>query len=165
MQPGRILLSCAVLVALGLPAGAAPDEDLLGKAAGYPIGSRTNWFYDERVRVGSFSHLDSILQHYTLKKAASPRPLPKISAEPRIEYRFEQQPRTLDDFLNHQRVTGFLLIRDGEVLTERYQYNRNAEHRFRFAFDGEVHCQHRRRDGAGRKEDRFARRYHRQICA
>jgi Beta-lactamase len=130
MQPGRILLSCAVLVALGLPAGAAPAEDLLGKAAGYPIGSRANWFYDERVRVGSFSHLDSILQHYTLKNAVSPRPLPKISAEPGIEYRFEQQTRTLDDFFNHQRVTGFLLIRDGEVLTERYQYNRNAEHRF-----------------------------------
>jgi hypothetical protein len=55
MQPGLLLLSCAVLVALGLPAGAAPDEDLLGKAAGYPVGSRVNWFYDERVRVGSFS--------------------------------------------------------------------------------------------------------------
>jgi CubicO group peptidase (beta-lactamase class C family) len=129
MQPGRILLSCAVLVALGLPAGAAPDEDLLGKASGYPVGSRTNWFYGERVRVGSFSHLDSILPHYTLK-AVSARPLPKISTEPGVEYRFEQQTRTLDDFLNHQRVTGFLLIRDGEVLTERYQYDRNAEHRF-----------------------------------
>jgi hypothetical protein len=88
MQPGRILLSCAVLVALGLPAGAAPDEDLLGKAAGYPIGSRANWFYDESVRVGSFSHLDSILQHYTLNKPASPRPLRKTSTEPGIEYRF-----------------------------------------------------------------------------
>ena len=39
MPPGRILLSCMVLVALAFPAGAAPDEDLLGKAAGYPIGT------------------------------------------------------------------------------------------------------------------------------
>ncbi len=130
MQPGRILLSCAVLVALGLPAGAAPDEDLLGKAAGYPVGSRANWFYDERVRVGSFSQLDSILQHYTLNKAVSPRPLPKISSEPKLDYRFEQQTRTLDDFLDHQRVTGFLLIRDGEVLAERYQYDRKPDNRF-----------------------------------
>ena len=130
MQPGRILLSCAVLVALGLPAGAAPDEDLLGKAAGYPVGTRANWFYDERVRVGSFSQLDSILQHYTLNKAVSPRPLPKISSEPKLDYRFEQQTRTLDDFLDHQRVTGFLLIRDGEVLAERYQYDRKPDNRF-----------------------------------
>jgi CubicO group peptidase (beta-lactamase class C family) len=130
MQPGLLLLSCAVLVALALPASAAPDEELLGKAAGYPVGSRTNWFYDERVRVGSFSHLDSILQHYTLTKAASPRPLPKISTEPKIAYRFEQQTRTLDDFLNRQRVTGFLLIRNGEVLAERYQYDRTPDNRF-----------------------------------
>jgi CubicO group peptidase (beta-lactamase class C family) len=130
MQPGRILLSCAVLVALAPPAAAAPDEDVLGKAAGYPIGSRTNWFYDEHVRVGSFSHLDSILPHYTLKKAASPLALRKVSNEPKIEYRFEQRTHTLDDFLNHQRVTGFLLIKDGELLTERYQYDRKAENRF-----------------------------------
>ncbi|WP_245310306.1 serine hydrolase domain-containing protein [Bradyrhizobium jicamae] len=112
-----------------MPAAAAPDEELLGKAAGYPIGSPANWFYDERVRVGSFSHLDSILPHYTLKKAASPLPLRKTSTEPKVEYRFEQQTHTLDDFLNRQRVTGFLLIKDGELLTERYQYNRNADHR------------------------------------
>ena len=58
MQRGRILFSCMALVALSLPALAAPDEDLLGKAAGYPIGTRANWFYEENVRVGSFSNLD-----------------------------------------------------------------------------------------------------------
>jgi CubicO group peptidase (beta-lactamase class C family) len=130
MQSGQLLLSCAVLVVLALPASAAPDEELLGKAAGYPVGSRTNWFYDERVRVGSFSHLDGILQHNTLKKAAAPRPLPKVSSEPKIEYRFEAQTRTLDDFLDRQRVTGFLLIRNGEVLAERYQYDRKPDNRF-----------------------------------
>jgi CubicO group peptidase (beta-lactamase class C family) len=135
MQPGRILLSCAVFFcavffALILPARAAPDEELLGKAAGYPVGSRANWFYDERVRVGSFSHLDSLLPHYTLKKAVAPRALPKISSAPKIEYRFEQQTLTLDDFLDRQRVTGFLLIKGGEVLAERYQYDRKPDHRF-----------------------------------
>jgi CubicO group peptidase (beta-lactamase class C family) len=130
MQPLRILFSCAVLVVLGSPVRAAPDEELLGKAAGYPIGSPATWFYDERVRVGSFSHLDGILQHYTLKKPAAPRALAKASAEPDIKYRFEQQDRTLDDFLNRQRVTGFLLIKDGEVLAERYQYDRKPDHRF-----------------------------------
>lgn len=130
MQPLRILLSCAVLVALNSPARPAPDEELLGKAAGYPLGSPTNWFYDEHVRVGSFSHLDSILPHYTLKKPAAPRALPKAATDPDIKYRFEQQSRSLDDFLDRQRVTGFLLIKDGEVLAERYQYDRKPDHRF-----------------------------------
>jgi CubicO group peptidase (beta-lactamase class C family) len=130
MQPLRILLSCAVLFALGSPLRAAPDEQQLGREDGYPIGSPFNWFYNERVRVGSFSRLDEILPHYTLKKPAAPLPLPKTSSAPKIEYRFEQQALTLDDFLNRQRVTGFLLIKDGEVLAERYQYDRKPDHRF-----------------------------------
>ena len=128
--PGRILFSCMVIVALALPAIAAPDEDLLGKAAGYPIGNRANWYYEESVRVGSFSHLDRLLPHYTLTKSATPLPLPAAAAEPKIEYRFEKQAWSLDDFLRHQRVTGFLLIKDGQVLAERYQYDRNARNRF-----------------------------------
>jgi CubicO group peptidase (beta-lactamase class C family) len=130
MQRGRILFSCMALVALSLPALAAPDEDLLGKAAGYPIGTRANWFYKENVRVGSFSNLDSMLPHYTLTKSVTPLPLPAAPVEAGIEYRFEKQTWSLDDFLAHQRVTGFLLIKDGEILAERYQYNRNAGNRF-----------------------------------
>jgi CubicO group peptidase (beta-lactamase class C family) len=112
------------------PAHAAPDEELLGKSAGYPIGTRTNWFFDERVRVGSFSHLDEILAHHTLQRSATPLPLPKAANPPDISYRFEEKDNSLDDFLSHQRVTGFLLIKDGQILAERYQYDRTAQNRF-----------------------------------
>ena len=129
MRPVLVLLPC-VLLALAYPAAAAPDEELLGKSAGYPIGTRSNWFFDERVRVGSFSHLDSILPHHTLAKAATPLPLPKAASAPKIEYSFQNQTFALDDFLAHQRVTGFLLIKDGKILAERYQYDRNSANRF-----------------------------------
>ena len=56
---GWMSLQRLVVLALGVLATtavfAAPDEDVLGKAQGYPIGNRSNWFYDEAVRVGSFS--------------------------------------------------------------------------------------------------------------
>jgi CubicO group peptidase (beta-lactamase class C family) len=130
MQPARLLICCAALLVLTLPAAAAPDEEKLGKSAGYPIGTRANWYYEESVRVGSFSRLDGILPHYTLEKAASPLPLPRAASEPRIEYRFAQQSYGIDDFLERQRVTGLLLIRDGEILIERYQYDRSAASRF-----------------------------------
>ena len=107
-----------------------PTRNCWGRPPAIRSARPLTGFYDEHVRVGSFSHLDSILRHYTLKKAEAPRPLPKISAEPRIEYRFERETLTLDDFLNRQRVTGFLLIKDGEVLAERYQYDRKPDHRF-----------------------------------
>src|SRR5207244_337239 len=95
MRPARILLAC-LLAALAFPALAAPDEELLGKAKGYPIGTRINWFFDEGVRVGSFSHLDEILPHNTLRKAASPLPL-RASGDAKLGYRFENNSLTLDD--------------------------------------------------------------------
>ena len=129
MQPRRTLLPCAALLAMTFSALAAPDEDLLGKKAGYPIGTRANWFYDESVRVGSFSNLDKILPHDTLKRAASSMPL-QAAGEQHLEYRFDHRTYTIDDFLARQRITGLLLIKDGEVLLERYQYGRNAANRF-----------------------------------
>ena len=92
---------------------------------------RANWFFDEGVRVGSFSHLDEILPHYTLSKAATPLPLAAAAgdAEDRA-IGSKTRACTLDDFLAHQRVTGLLLIKDGEILVERYQYDRKPTDRF-----------------------------------
>ena len=129
MRLPRILLPCVVLVGLALPAAGAPDEEQLGKKAGYPIGTRASWFYDESVRVGSFSNLDRLLPHYTLQKAATPLPLPAATDPPDIKYLFGGRLFSLDDFLARQRVTGLLLIKDGEVLFERYQYDRTPAHR------------------------------------
>jgi CubicO group peptidase (beta-lactamase class C family) len=128
----RLMIPTLLLALLThpFPARAAPDEELLGKSAGYPIGTRTNWFFDERVRVGSFSHLDEILAHHTLQRSPAPLPLPKAANPPDISYRFDEKDNSLDDFLNHQRVTGFLLIKDGQILAERYQYDRTAQNRF-----------------------------------
>src|ERR1700760_2721883 len=130
MQSAKRLVLSAPIALMACPALAAPDEQPLGKAAGYPIGKRGSWFYDESVRVGSFSNLDKILVHYTLDKSASPLALPVAAADPKIEYRSDNATYTLDDFLAHQRVTGLLLIKDGEVLFERYQYERSAANRF-----------------------------------
>ena len=129
MRPVMILAPFLALLA-SCSAQAAPDEELLGKSAGYPIGTRATWFFDERVRVGSFSHLDEIFPHHTLQKSIAPQPLPKAADAPDIAYRFEGKEYSLDDFLSHQRVTGFMLIRNGEVIAERYQYDRTAQNRF-----------------------------------
>ena len=129
MQPSRILMWCAALVALASPAAGAPDEELLGKSAGYPIGTRSSWFFDESVRIGSFSNLDRFLPHYTLTKAATAMPLP-VDADPlKLEYPFENRTYTVDDFLARQRITGLLVIKDGKILLERYQYDRTPAHR------------------------------------
>jgi CubicO group peptidase (beta-lactamase class C family) len=125
----RVPMIATLLVALTSPLAAAPDEELLGKSRGYPVGTPSTWFYDEAVRVGSFSHMDSFLPHHRLGRATAPRPLPKAAKDPGYTYRFDYDTRTVDDFLSRRRVTGLMVIKDGVVQIERYQYDRTPEHR------------------------------------
>jgi CubicO group peptidase (beta-lactamase class C family) len=119
-----------LLLASSVPhAVAAPDEELLGKSAGYPIGTRATWFYDERVRVGSFSHVDTLFLHNRLKRAPSPLSLPVAAEELKLRYVFEGRALDLEQFLERQRITGLLIIKDGQILLERYQYGRLPTHR------------------------------------
>ena len=47
-----------------------------------------------------------------------------------FRYKFENRTLSVDDFLERQRVTGLLIVKDGEILLERYQYDRLPTHRF-----------------------------------
>lgn len=125
IRGGLAVLIGAMACCAAIQAAAAPDEELLGKDAGYPIGTRSTWFVDERVRVGSFSHLDSILPFNRLPRADTPRPLSFAASEPAYVY----TGRTIDDFLARRRVTGLMVIKDGVVQVERYQYDRTPAHR------------------------------------
>jgi CubicO group peptidase (beta-lactamase class C family) len=118
-----------VLAAVPPPARAAPDEDALGKAAGYPIGTRDTWYADERMFVGSYSHLDTILPHTRVARADTARLLPAAATAPAYAYRYFSEKRTIDDFLARRRVTGLMVIKDGIVQVERYQYDRTPAHR------------------------------------
>ena len=130
MNMWRAPVRCLILAPLVSSAVAAPDEELLGKSAGYPVGTRANWFFEERVRVGSFSHLDTLYPSNRVKKAASPLPLPAVAtSELKFTYMFEGHTLEVKDFLDRQRVTGLLIIKNGQVLLERYQYDRLPTHR------------------------------------
>ena len=129
----RPALIAVLLVGCGMGyARAAPDEELLGKDRGYPVGTPATWFSDERVRVGSFSQLDSILPHHRLLRADRPRALPVAATTPEYSYTGRYTGQTIDridDFLARRRITGLMVIKDGVVQLERYQYGRTPEHR------------------------------------
>lgn len=115
---------------------AAPDEEKLGKALGYPVGEARSWFFDEGVRVGSFTHQAEIrgIQNggiNQLKPAAEPMPLPKAEREPAFRWNIDHLHNLgIDDYLARQRIMGLMVIKDGVVQAERYQYDRTPQHRF-----------------------------------
>jgi CubicO group peptidase (beta-lactamase class C family) len=113
---------------------AAPDEDKLGKANGYPVGTQENYFYEESVGVGSFSNLDKInfraLSLAPLRASPLPMPLPKAANTPNFRWFLDGRYYGVDDYLDRQRIMGLMIVKNGEVLVERYQYERKPEQRF-----------------------------------
>ena len=48
---------------------------------------------------------------------------------PAFEYRFDGRTRTLDDYLQRQRATAVLVLKDGEIVAERFNYGRTPDMR------------------------------------
>ncbi|HET7763650.1 MAG TPA: serine hydrolase [Burkholderiales bacterium] len=125
-----------ILSAVASAALAAPDEDKLGKRRGYPIGNAASWYYDESVRVGSFTHQAEIKGIYrgevhTLQPSSKPMPLPRAAQEPGFRWNAKDaRGLSVDDYLARQRIMGLLVVKDGMVQLERYQYERKPSDRF-----------------------------------
>jgi CubicO group peptidase (beta-lactamase class C family) len=56
-------------------------------------------------------------------------PLPLMRDPPKISY--QQAAQTIDDYLAEAKVTGLMVLKDGQIVLERYQYGRRPEMRFR----------------------------------
>jgi CubicO group peptidase (beta-lactamase class C family) len=127
-------LTAALL--MGAAALAAPDEDRLGKAQGYPVGNAASWYWDEGVRVGSFTHEAEIpgIFHgkvHVLQPSPNPMSLPTAKREPAIRWTIKDSGElSVDDFLARQRIMGLIVVKDSVIEVERYQYDRKATDHF-----------------------------------
>lgn len=123
-----------LLLALALAAGvsrAEPDEAVLNKATGYPVGSLGSW-YSEPYRVGSWSALDKVpgIKVRVVERPSEPSPLPRAASPAAISYRYKGMGFALADFMEHQRSTGLLVLKNGEIVAEHYRYGRKDDARF-----------------------------------
>ena len=111
---------------------AEPDEDALGKALGYPVGRNGAESRTMPYRVGSWSALDKVpgVLVHPVRKPDMVSPLPRMAQPPEIRYRHRNLGYTLDDYLNRRRITGLLILKDGQIVAERYRYERKEDARF-----------------------------------
>ena len=123
------LLKLFLFLAFGT-AFAAPDEDLLGKAQGYPVCKQARLGISEpHCLVGNLSHYDEVVPARVVK-AASPRALKRSASAPQLSYLHNAAARNVESFLANNRNTGLLVMKGDTILVERYQYDRKAEDRF-----------------------------------
>ncbi len=131
MSQRRRHLLILLLLAARL-AQAEPDEPELGQHSGYPVGTGLADWADMAHRVGSWSALDKVPGMLTspVQRSATPTPLPNAKTARPISYRFRNIGYALDDYLERRRITGLLILKDGEIVAERYRYGRNEDARF-----------------------------------
>lgn len=124
-----VLAACAGFVAS--LARAEPDEDRLGKMQGYPLGTATTW-YNNPNRVGAWSALDKVPGVLTrvVARGAQTSALPRAAQPPAISYRYRNVGYTLAEYLERQRATGVLVLKNGEIVAEHYRYGRKDDARF-----------------------------------
>lgn len=122
---------------LACAAQAAPDEALLNGASAYPPAGPAalapHLVADELPQhlLDSFTGaLEQRLPHRLVRKGAPSTPLARAPEDTAFSYEHDGRRLGVDDYLNRQRVTGLMVIQDGTVVLERYQYGRGPATRF-----------------------------------
>jgi CubicO group peptidase (beta-lactamase class C family) len=77
-------------------------------------------------RIGNFSEMDRVLNNYRLT----------TTSKDKINLKFYQNPpegliKKIDDYISKHSVVGFLILKNGEIVIERYQYGRKKDMTFR----------------------------------
>ena len=113
-------------------AQAAPDEDALNKASGYPFQRLYADFslLPDTYKVGNFTNMDRIFWPREIAASGQPRELTKRSEPFSVSYPFNGKTYTIADILDRQRITGLLILKGDTIVYEAYQYDRKPEHKF-----------------------------------
>jgi len=116
---------------IGSISDGGPDEESLGKSMGYPPPSDRTAFQREEHFVSSYSGgRENLFPNHIVKKGPAPTMMAKAEGSTLFWYTLDGRRYNSDEYLKRQRVMGLLVIKDGRILLERYQYNRNESNRF-----------------------------------
>jgi CubicO group peptidase (beta-lactamase class C family) len=122
-------LNAAVWADLAQTRPDGPNADRLGMQKGYPLCPQA--LTRPECRVGTWSANEKVAASSLVRPSAEPMPLPRWQDAPAISYRWGLFSKSLDDFMADTQTTGLMVIKDGRVVAERYQYGRQPDMRFR----------------------------------
>lgn len=109
-----------------------PPEQGAHSGSEHPVGDVSNWYSDPRYRVGSWSAMDRVQGLRTREVLAGSwvSDLLVGTQLPTIRRHSHETSRTLDEYLERQSATGLLVLKDGKIVVERYQFERTSDARF-----------------------------------
>ncbi|MFM8863482.1 MAG: serine hydrolase domain-containing protein [Limnohabitans sp.] len=99
-----------------------PNAQALGQTQGYP--ACINALQQASCRVGTWSGGSTGQTRQGVLPSAHPWPLPDHASPPPIRWRWGLMSQTVDDYMDATQSTGLLILHKGQVVAERYQYDR-----------------------------------------
>ncbi len=107
----------------------AQAADKWGASRGYPIGLAGGLNREPVYRVGNYSGgFEQAFPHRQVAPSATPSPWRESPVDD-VRYRWGFSQKSPDDYLASWPVTGLLVARDGQILLERYRFERTASMR------------------------------------
>lgn len=110
-----------------------PNADFYGAKEDFPIVDPSLTHQpgaplEPKYRVGAFSHGDEIFPTRWIAGAATPWTFKR--SQTAIRYSYRGQPSSVSEYLSRNPVTGLLIAKNDQILSESYQYARTDRARF-----------------------------------
>ncbi|MFZ0658928.1 MAG: serine hydrolase [Candidatus Binataceae bacterium] len=115
-----LALLLPLIIAASAPAHAADSAAIAQRAE---ILSPAN-------RVQAFRTMDTVFPYHVIARGGPVAALPGVGQPLHVTYNFKGKSRTLDDLLARSRTQGFLVIKDGKIVDERYFNGADDKTRF-----------------------------------
>ena len=77
-------------------------------------------FFDEDIRVENFRHVDRIMPSKAIHRSGEPHKFPVDIRELNDTYEFKGETKSIEEFFEKTVTTGFLVVKDDTIVTERY---------------------------------------------
>jgi len=109
------------------PTSAAPTAKALNQST-YPIGNNeTCW--QEPNKIGCFTNMDKVFSMRDVPKGETTLALPEAKAQ-LLRYRYQNADYGAAEFLDHHRILGLLVLKDGKIVQEHYRYGTGTTAQF-----------------------------------
>ena len=128
MKPFAIALLLLLVqsAATAQPAAAAPAP---AASAVKPVGGSVLFWTFEQQQAG-YPHMEDLFPTRLIRRSTAPAPLPVASKPLEITFQVAGQTWTVDDYMTRNRAAGLLVLKDGQVVLERYGLGQTPQMRW-----------------------------------
>jgi CubicO group peptidase (beta-lactamase class C family) len=119
----------AALGLLAAACAAAPYDNTISQPGvmGEPQGVL---FWTPDQQVANYPAMEAKFPSRLIKAGGKVWELPKAAAEPKLSWTFKGETWDMDRYMRDNRAAGVLVIKDGEIVLERYGFSQTADSRW-----------------------------------